>query len=368
MIRAATSADIPALHQMEQRCFQGDRIGTRSFRYLISRAHARVLVSESAGSLQGYVVVLFRRGVSMARLYSIAVDETARGQGVAADLVGAAEQAALDEGVVEMRLEVRQDNTASQQLFRGLGYRPFGTYARYYEDAADALRYHRYLTPARPPTLAAMPYYAQTLDFTCGPACLMMAMNSLQPGCTMDRRLELRLWRESTTVFMTTGHGGCGPHGLALAAHRRGFPVSLLLASEGPLFLSSVRSSRKRSVMQLVQEDFIEEATEQGIARTIAPVRPQDLAAAREQGTVPLVLISSFRLYGEKSPHWVVMNGMDERFVYLMDPFVDEAGGRSTTDCLNMPVPVAEFDRMARYGRSGEQAAVLVRSPERLDA
>ena len=41
---------------------------------------------------------------------------------------------------------------------------------------------------------------------------------TLDPGLTLDRTLELRVWREATTIFMTSGHGGCGPDGLALAA------------------------------------------------------------------------------------------------------------------------------------------------------
>ena len=49
----------------------------------------------------------------------------------------------------------------------------------------------------------------------------MMAMTALDPSRTMDANDEIRIWREATTVFMTSGHGGCGPYGLALAAHRR---------------------------------------------------------------------------------------------------------------------------------------------------
>ena len=45
----------------------------------------------------------------------------------------------------------------------------------------------------------------------------MMAMAALKPEQEMSRRVELQIWREATTVFMTTGHGGCSAHGLALA-------------------------------------------------------------------------------------------------------------------------------------------------------
>jgi len=73
------------------------------------------------------------------------------------------------------------------------------------------------------------------------------------------------------------------------------------------------------------------------------------------------VLISSYRIYQEKFPHWVVVTGFDDRFVYVHDPYVDREKGKSVTDCVNMPILLADFDRMARYGRSGLRAAVIVK-------
>lgn len=128
------------------------------------------------------------------------------------------ETAALEGGRILVRLEVRRDNEAAIHLYTRSGYRRFGSIEDYYEDHGTALRFEKRLTPPGPMALAKVPYYRQTLDFTCGPAALMMAMKALCPGLSLDRSLELRLWREATTIFMTSGHGGCGPYGLALAA------------------------------------------------------------------------------------------------------------------------------------------------------
>ncbi|MCC5809322.1 MAG: peptidase C39 family protein [Ectothiorhodospiraceae bacterium] len=360
MIRPADLNDLPALLDLEHRCFKTDRLSRRNFRHLLTRGHAVTLLDERGGRLAGYVLVLFRRGISLARIYSIATAPEFRGQRVAAGLVAAAEQAALDESAIEMRLEVREDNAASQALFESLQYRAFGVHAGYYEDAADAVRYHRYLGPHLDPALARVPYYRQTLDFTCGPASLMMAMKALRPELALDRRLELRIWRESTTVFMTSGHGGCGPHGLALAAYHRGFGASLYLKQDGPMFLESVRSAEKREVLQLVQEDFIDEIARLGLPVTLGSVPVAELERAFRRGGIPIVLISSYRIYREKFPHWVVVTGFDERYVYVTDPYVDEEAGKTVTDCVNMPIPRVEFDRMARYGRSGQRAVVIL--------
>jgi hypothetical protein len=63
-----------ALLRLEGASFQSDRLTRRQFRYMLTRAQARTLVAEDAeGALLGYVMVLFSRATSVARLYSIAV-------------------------------------------------------------------------------------------------------------------------------------------------------------------------------------------------------------------------------------------------------------------------------------------------------
>jgi ribosomal protein S18 acetylase RimI-like enzyme len=195
--------------RLENLSFETDRLTRRQFRYMLTRARAQTLLAaDDADRALGYVLVLFSRGTSVARLYSIAVDPEARGRGVASALVAAAEAAAWEQERAYMRLEIRRDNLASQALFEGAGYRRFGILSDYYEDHMEALRYEKALAPGLKPELQRVPYYEQTLDFTCGPSTLMMAMQSLDPSIALDRTLELRIWREATTVFMTSGHGG----------------------------------------------------------------------------------------------------------------------------------------------------------------
>lgn len=146
MIRPATTADLDTLVALEERVFAGDRLSRRSLRHLLTRGHAATLAATAEdGTLRGYVLVLYHRGTSRARLYSIAVDPAHRGQGVAAALVGAAEQAARGEGYPALRLEIRRDNAPSLALFRRLGYREFGIHRDYYEDGMDAVRLEKAL-------------------------------------------------------------------------------------------------------------------------------------------------------------------------------------------------------------------------------
>lgn len=361
MIRDARPADINVLVDIENACFAGDRLSRRAFRYLLSKANAATLVDEEAsGAVAGYAMVLFTRSTSLARLYSIAVRPECRGRGVGNTLLAAAERAALVRDAAFMRLEVRADDIATQAFYRRSGYRRLGVQTHYYEDATDAIRMEKPL--ARPPeaTLIRVPYYAQTLDFTCGPAALLMAMHALDPAVETTQTAELRTWRESTTIFMTAGHGGCSPEGLALAAWRRGFDVELYLSDKGVLFVDSVRSETKKRVIGLVQEDFRAQLEDTSVAVVFAPLALDAMRRKFEAGGVPVVLVSAYRFDRMKQPHWVVVTGFDQKYVYVHDPDVDPEEDETPTDCMQVPIPLGDFDRMARYGRSKLKAALII--------
>ena len=321
------------------------------------------LVAEIDGAVAGYALVLLRRGTSLARLYSIAVDPDRTGRRLGAALLAAAERAAIDRDALFLRLEVRSDNAAAIALYRRAGYRAFGRYLDYYEDHAEALRFEKSLAPLLPTRDCAVPYYGQSTDFTCGATALMMAMAALDPAIALGPQLEFRLWRESTTVFMTSGHGGCDPYGLALAAHRRGFKARVFVSDDSALFLDGVRSEMKKQVMRLVQEDFRALVAETDIEVQHRPLVLEELTAAIDRGEIPLVLISHYRMYSEKTPHWLVVHGHDARFIYAHDSWIDEAAMDTASAKANMPIPRAEFERMARYGRANLRAAVIIRTP-----
>lgn len=365
MIRTALRSDIPRLVALENQCFDTDRLSRRNFLHLLSnKSHALTLVDESHGILRGYVMLLFSRATSAARLYSIAVDGTFRRQGVALLLLEAAEQAALDNDAITMRLEIRADNGASQNFFKKHGYKKFDAIADYYEDHQLALRFEKWLAPHLDADMARVPYYRQQQEFTCGPASLMMAMNALNPAIIPTPKLELRLWREATTIFMTAGHGGCSPYGMALAAYQRGFSVEVYVASNEVFLVDSVRSQSKKEVMRLVQEEVLEELEELPVPIAYRVLRVAELREKIEAGGIPVVLISSYRIYRKKSPHWVVVTGCDERYIYIHDPYVDEEKEETVADCLNMPILHKDFERMSRYGKQA-QRAVLIVSPRR---
>ena len=358
-IRPAWAEDLDRLLVLETRCFELDRLSRRSFRHFLSSDTASCLVAERDGELLGYVLVLFHGRTALARLYSMAVAPEHRAQGLGRVLLDAAEAVALDGGAAIMRLEVHPANFAAIALYRRAGYLEFGIYRGFYEDDSDALRMQHVLVPRLQPDLSGVPHYRQTLEFTCGPAALMMAMKALNRRLRLDRRLELSLWRESTTIFMTSGHGGCSPHGMALAAWRRGFAVELFVNDEGPPFLDTVRTPDKKEVIRLVHQEFLEEIRRTDIQVHRQPLSADELSARVAAGAIPVVMISQYRIYGDKEPHWIIVSGCDQRFIYAHDPYISEAHV-TTTDRVSIPILRREFELMARYGRSRLQAAIIV--------
>ena len=365
MIRRATLADLDALVDIEDRAFEIDRFSRRSFRYLLTKANAETLVIENRGKVVAYAMLLFNIGTSLARLYSIAVDSKMLGKGLGKQLLKALEKTAIEHDCITLRLEVRKDNKRAINFYTKLGYKPCGHIDDYYEDHMPALRYEKNLAPQFKPDLARVPYYEQTLDFTCGPSALMMAMKTLDPDLALDRKFELRLWRESTTIFMTSGHGGCGPFGLAISAYQHGFNVEVYVNSEDALFIDSVRSQEKKEVMRLVQEDFTEQLQHMPVKIHYGAISVEELKVKFDQGGIPIVLISSYRIYQEKFPHWVVVTGFDERYIYVHDPLVDYEVGKTATDCINMPILQKDFQRMARYGKAGQKAVLVLKQRKR---
>ncbi len=313
---------------------------------------ADILVAEADGVIAGSAVLLNRAGTGLTRLYSLAVDPALRGRGVARRLLAACEETTLARGRIVLRLEVRRDNAATCTLYVGAGYRPCGSVPDYYEDGETALRYEKLLHDADLKR-SGMPYYNQSTEFTCGPACLAMALKHFDPAIDLDETLELRLWREATAIYLASGFGGCSPYGLAVAAAKRGLGVEIRLNTDEFLFLNSVRDPEKQRVMTIVQQDYRNEAEALGIPVGHKLLGARALAKAIGNGAVAIVLISGYQMFGRREPHWVIVHAADPGHLVIHDPWLEYEGFESATDSSSLPIPDAAFDRMAPLGPRG---------------
>jgi hypothetical protein len=308
--------------------------------------------------------VLFRKGSGVARLYSIATGPFFGGLGVGRMLLASAEDAAFGHGRMMLRLEVREDNGRAIRIYEQAGYRRIGREAGYYEDGETALRYEKTLR-GDIPVATEVPFYQQTCEFTCGPCCLMMAMANFDHGFVPDPVMEIRLWREATTVFMMSGPGGCEPFGLAVSAYESGLSAEVHVSFYGALFLQSVRSQDKRRVMELAQVDFRRRAEQYGIPVIYRPFTIDDIRDAIAGGKLVLVLVSGFLMFGKKVPHWVLAIGDDGDHILIHDPWVEDERQETILDAANIPVPYGIFMNMAQFGRDGLRAAITLGKRER---
>ncbi len=361
-LRRATLDDLNTLEQVENNCFAGDRLHRRSLRNWIKAPHGEFIVAVGQSGVVGYGLVWCHKGTRLARLYSLALLPEMRGSGTAARLIRELESVTAARGYLFMRLEVAKTNQAAVSLYRRCGYRVFGEYHDYYEDHSDALRMQKtiqYLSIDK--TQRLTPWYQQTTPFTCGPAALMMAMASLDQSQVVDQQEELDIWRQATTIFMTTGHGGCHPLGLALAASQRGFTVQALINTEGPLFIDGVRSTHKKEVLAVVHQQFVEKADrDEHIDVIYAEIDQQRISDWLQAGYAVIILISTFRLDGKKAPHWVAVTGIDERCFYVHDPDAEDIS-QLAIDNQYLPITRQDFDKMSAFGSGRLRTAVAIK-------
>lgn len=142
MVRAARTADVAAIAELERAAFPLDPWSPN----LLEQAVAGTLPTltllvaestESAGRLAGYAVVSV---VDVdAELQRIAVPEPLRRQGIARSLLDAVRARAAEGGAQRLLLEVREDNIAAQAFYGRNGFAELGRRPRYYRDGAAAL-------------------------------------------------------------------------------------------------------------------------------------------------------------------------------------------------------------------------------------
>lgn len=375
--RHAQVSDRKAILLVEEACFANDRLSERQILYWLRAVHKVMYVALLEGQIVGYGLAIMRKGTSLARLYSLAVLSTARGLGIGKHLLGHLEQSCVEKNKLFLRLEVAISNHSAIALYSSLGYKEFGFYSEYYEDHSDALRMQKAIlhnsivnsdvhinnhsadvTALRNvKSISRYPYFQQTTEFTCGPAALLMAMAKLNQDITLSQQAELEIWRSATTIFMSTGHGGTHPLGLALAAVEYGFKPEVFINQHIPLFLASVRNEQKKSVLAFVEERFLRQATQANIAIRYEDFSSQHLNDALKSGASVICLISSYQFDGFKGPHWVSVTHIDEHFLYIHDPEAKE----QVIERQHVPVSLEKFERYTRYGKAGLRTAIILR-------
>lgn len=109
--------------------------GEATFRGLLRRVDADLLVAESADTLVGYAACWFV--VDQGELGNVAVARDWRRRGVGARLVDACIARAGERGARELFLEVRPSNITAQRLYLRFGFEAVGRRRNYYVAPAE---------------------------------------------------------------------------------------------------------------------------------------------------------------------------------------------------------------------------------------
>lgn len=172
-----------------------------------------------------------------------------------------------------------------------------------------------------------VPFYAQTAEFSCGPACATMVLAHLD-GVRPSRRLEFELWRECNLI----GVRGTDPWGLAVPLLARGLRVCLIRDRErfvNKRLVAKRFSKADAELMEWAHRENVRRARRLGLREV--PRRPTipDLERALAAGEVPVALVDMGHVHEEPGiPHWNVVVDVDDEHVTVHDPYLPRGGPR----------------------------------------
>ena len=159
---------------------------------------------------------------------------------------------------------------------------------------------------------------------------------------------------------MTSGHGGCHPLGLALAAKARGVEAQVWINSTEPLFVDGVRNEDKKNIITTVHHHFVRQSVNAKLPIHYENISTDIIKKACNEGAFTMILISTYRMDKKKAPHWVVVSGYDEKCFYLHDPDPNEHD-QDQVDCQYLPIAHQDFERMSVFGSNRMRTAIVLK-------
>lgn len=169
-----------------------------------------------------------------------------------------------------------------------------------------------------------VPYYQQSSEFSCGPACVLMVMKHFEPRLELGRSLEFEIWRQCNMI----GIKGADAYGLSVPLIDAGYEVRLLTqrrrvidpapwkrrllrlfsAEDIQLSLFGMKQNQKRALRRHLQVTF---------KRPIVG----DIVRGVREGFVPIALVHMGVVHSLNIPHWVVVTDADKTSVVFNDPY-----------------------------------------------
>ncbi len=128
---------IDELYAIEQQCFRDEAFSKQQISYLLTDYNAINLAARVNGELAGFIIgrIDLERNTPVGHIMTIDVAPRFRRKSIAFRLMLETEALFAQKRVSEIRLEVREGNTAAISLYEKLGYKQVTKLEHYYGSA-----------------------------------------------------------------------------------------------------------------------------------------------------------------------------------------------------------------------------------------
>lgn len=188
-----------------------------------------------------------------------------------------------------------------------------------------------------------IPYYAQSAEFTCGPACVLMIFKFFTPHLKLNRTLEFEVWRQCNMI----GVRGADPFGMSVPLLDAGYEVHLA-TQHRRMIDPDVWKHRLREHAFTTEEVRLavfgiaenrKRAMGRGLTVEHGQVTVGKVAVSVSKGLIPMALVHMGVVHQLDIPHWVVVADVAADHVVFNDPYPPKGG-------KNIRVRTGEFQKM----------------------
>ena len=188
-----------------------------------------------------------------------------------------------------------------------------------------------------------IPYYAQSAEFTCGPACVLMVFKFFNPRRKLNRSLEFEVWRQCNMI----GVRGADPFGMSVPLLDAGCEVHLATQHRGmidpDLWKNRLRdhsfTPEDASLAVFGIAENSKRALGRGLTVEYGRLMVERVARSLREGFIPIALVHMGVVHQLDIPHWVVVTDAGEDHIAFNDPYPPKGG-------KNIRVRREEFQKM----------------------
>ena len=163
-----------------------------------------------------------------------------------------------------------------------------------------------------------IPFYSQSTEFTCDPACLMMALKYFYSEIELSKELEFDIWREAYGI----GIPGCMPQGLAYSTLLRKLNATLICKKENLVEMSEkLAAGENKEITLFTSQTLLKKAIDIGLNLFDKSPNLEDIENALSKNQIPIVMVNMKLLHNIDSPHWIIVSGMNKENLWINDPY-----------------------------------------------